>query len=120
MLCALPLGLFAQEKLGHINSKEIIDNLVQKNPIFIENQKELEAAKMKIKAAKSDYLPTITAQYQWSSFFNKNLKEDLTTNFSTQFNQNKNSQVSIGLNVPLFQKFQVKKPQMVKLMQKTE
>lgn len=91
-----------------INSKEMIDNLVQKNPIFIENQKELEAAKMKIKAAKSDYLPTITAQYQWSSFFNKNLKEDLTTNFSTQFNQNKNSQVSIGLNVPLFQKFQVK------------
>jgi outer membrane protein len=91
-----------------INSKEMIDNLVQKNPIFIENQKELEAAKMKIKAAKSDYLPTISAQYQWSSFFNKNLKEDLTTNFSTQFNQNKNSQVSIGLNVPLFQKFQVK------------
>ena len=91
-----------------INSKEMIDHLVQKNPIFIENQKELEAAKMKIKAAKSDYLPTISAQYQWSSFFNKNLKEDLTTNFSTQFNQNKNSQVSIGLNVPLFQKFQVK------------
>lgn len=91
-----------------INSKEMIDNLVQKNPIFIENQKELEAAKMKIKAAKSDYLPTITTQYQWSSFFNKNLKEDITTNFSTQFNQNKNSQVSIGLNVPLFQKFQVK------------
>ena len=91
-----------------INSKEMIDNLVQKNPIFIENQKELEAAKMKIKAAKSDYLPTISAQYQWSSFFNKNLKEDLTTNFSTQFNQNKNSQVSLGLNVPLFQKFQVK------------
>ena len=91
-----------------INSKEMIDHLVQKNPIFIENQKELEAAKMKIKAAKSDYLPTITAQYQWSSFFNKNLKEDITTNFSTQFNQNKNSQVSIGLNVPLFQKFQVK------------
>ena len=91
-----------------INSKEMIDNLVQKNPIFIENQKELEAAKMKIKAAKSDYLPTITAQYQWSSFFNKNLKEDITTNFSTQFNQNKNSRVSIGLNVPLFQKFQVK------------
>lgn len=24
MLCALPLGLFAQDKLGHINSKEII------------------------------------------------------------------------------------------------
>lgn len=91
-----------------INSKEMIDHLVQKNPIFIENQKELEAAKMKIKAAKSDYLPTISAQYQWSSFFNKNLKEDLTTNFSTQFNQNKNSQVSLGLNVPLFQKFQVK------------
>ena len=90
-----------------INSKEMIDHLVQKNPIFIENQKELEAAKMKIKAAKSD-LPTISAQYQWSSFFNKNLKEDLTTNFSTQFNQNKNSQVSLGLNVPLFQKFQVK------------
>jgi len=94
--------------LNFINSKEIIDHLVQKNPIFIENQKELEVAKMKIKRAKSDYLPTISAQYQWSSFFNKNLKEDLTTNFSTQFNQNKNAQVSIGLNVPLFQKFQVK------------
>ena len=41
-------------------------------------------------------------------FFQQKLKEDLTTNFSTQFNQNKNSQVSLGLNVPLFQKFQVK------------
>jgi outer membrane protein TolC len=67
----------------------MIENLVQKNPIFIENQKELEAAKMKIKAAKSDYLPTISA-ISMVFFFNKNLKEDLTTNFSTQFNQNKN------------------------------
>ncbi|MFW9597233.1 MAG: OmpH family outer membrane protein, partial [Paludibacter sp.] len=24
MLCALPIGLFAQEKLGHVNSQEII------------------------------------------------------------------------------------------------
>ncbi len=24
MLCALPFGLFAQEKLGHVNSQEII------------------------------------------------------------------------------------------------
>jgi outer membrane protein len=60
---------------------------------------------MKIKAAKSDYLPTISA-ISMVFFFNKNLKK--IYQFSTQFNQNKNSQVSLGLNVPLFQKFQVK------------
>jgi hypothetical protein len=49
----------------------------------------LEAAKMKIKAAKSDYLPTIRHNINGLLFSTKNLKEDLTTNFSTQFNQNK-------------------------------
>ena len=39
MLCALPLGLFAQEKLGHIKSKEIISIM----PEIPEIEKKVDA-----------------------------------------------------------------------------
>jgi outer membrane protein len=53
MLCALPFGLFAQEKLGHVNSQEIIKlclnlllwkkqstNLVHNGKVSSENARE--------------------------------------------------------------------------------
>lgn len=97
-----------QTDFNFINSQDLIEKLVKKNPVYQENQKNLDYAEKKIKWAKADYLPTISGQYQWSSFYSKNLKESVNTAFSEQFNQNKNSQVSLGINVPLFQKFQVK------------
>ena len=91
-----------------LNTDEKIDRLVKNNPIYLENQKDLEIAQKKIKMAKSDYLPTISGQYQWSTFFSKPLNSSSFTDFTDQFKQNKNSQLYFGLNVPIFQKFQVK------------
>ncbi len=93
---------------GFLNSEEIIERLVKNNPVYQENQKNLEIEQQKIKIAKADYLPTISGQYQWSTFFSKTLNSEGNTSFSDQFSQNRNSQIYFGLNVPVFQKFQVK------------
>ncbi|WP_300675403.1 TolC family protein [Soonwooa sp.] len=91
-------------------SKEsLIEDLVKKNPIYAETQKNLEIANQRLKMTKSDYLPTISGQYQWSTFYSKILNSGGTiSNFSDQFAQNKNQQVSLGLNIPIFQQLQVK------------
>lgn len=52
MLCALPLGIFAQDKLGHINSKEIISIMpeipgIEKKIDELSKQWENEIMKMR-------------------------------------------------------------------------
>jgi len=52
MLCALPLGIFAQDKLGHINSKEIISIMpeipgIEKKIDELSKQWENEIVKMR-------------------------------------------------------------------------
>jgi len=52
MLCALPLGIFAQDKLGHINSKEIISIMpeipgIEKKIDELSKQWESEIMKMR-------------------------------------------------------------------------
>jgi len=52
MLCALPLGIFAQDKLGHINSKEIISIMpeipgIEKKIDELSKQWESEIVKMR-------------------------------------------------------------------------
>lgn len=91
-----------------ISKEDLIDQLVQKNPIYIESLNELKVADQRIKIAKSDYLPTLSGQYQWSTFYSKILNDHSGAPFSDQFSQNKNQQVYFGLNIPVFQQFQVK------------
>ena len=90
------------------NSDELIERLVKNNPIYLENEKNLEAANQRIKIEKADFLPTISGAYYWGTFYSKTLNSTGNISFSDQFSQNKNPQLSFGLNVPIFQRFQVK------------
>ena len=99
--------VLVEEKLFS-NSDELIERLVKNNPIYLENEKNLEAAKQRIKIEKADFLPTISGAYYWGTFYSKTLNSTGNISFSDQFSQNKNPQLSFGLNVPIFQRFQVK------------
>ncbi|WP_434981390.1 TolC family protein [Daejeonia sp. YH14] len=104
--------------LAFVTKEDFIDQLVQKNPVYSEAQKNLEIADQRIKVAKSEYLPTLSGTYQWSTFYSKTLNTSGNTAFSEQFSQNKNQQLYFGLNIPVFQQFQVKnKVEMTKLDQ---
>ena len=90
MLCALPLGLFAQEKLGHINSKEIISLMpeipdIEKKVDALGKQWEGEIMKMreeyngKIKEfqQKQDSMPDGIKQIRMSEI--QELEQRITT-----------------------------------------
>ena len=97
------------EAFPFISKDNLIEELVKKNPVYAETQKNIEIANQRLKIAKSGYLPTISGQYQWSTFYSKVLNTgNVAANFSDQFSQNKNQQVYLSLNIPIFQQFQVK------------
>lgn len=52
-------------------------------------------------------MPTLNGLYNWSSFYSKTLGET-SDNFSDQFKRNKSQQVAFGLNIPVFNKLQIK------------
>jgi outer membrane protein len=69
---------------------------------------EIKAQQKSVEVAKSAYLPTLNGSYTWSSFYNKVLGQPAPANFSDQIKTNKNQQLSFGLNIPIFNKLQVK------------
>ena len=97
MLCALPLGLFAQEKLGHINSKEIISIMpeipeIEKKVDALGKQWEGEIVKMreeyndKIKEfqQKQDSMPDGIKQMRMSEI--QEIEQKITTFQQTAYN----------------------------------
>ena len=87
---------------------DFVKNLLEKNPAYLAVLAEIKAQEKSVNVAKSAYLPTIDGSYSWSSFYNKTLGQSANDRFSDQFKQNKNQQISFGLNVPIFNKLQVK------------
>lgn len=72
-------------------------------------EKEIELREKEIAMAKADRLPTLNGQYQFSSFYSRILNNDTSTiSFGDQLNQNKNHFVGFGLNIPIFNRFQIK------------
>lgn len=84
--------------------------LLEKNPAYLTVIAEIKAQEKNVEIAKSSYLPTLNGSYSWSTFYNKSLGKDNVTviGFSDQFSQNKNQSLSLGLNIPIFNKFQIK------------
>ncbi|MCQ9640954.1 TolC family protein [Chryseobacterium sp. WG14] len=84
--------------------------LLEKNPAYQSVIAEIKAEEKKEDIAKAGYLPTLNASYSWSTFYNKVLGKDDGSGirFSDQFSQNKNQSVILGLNIPIFNKLQVK------------
>ncbi|WP_223608205.1 TolC family protein [Chryseobacterium sp. OSA05B] len=83
--------------------------LLENNPAYQTVLAEIKAQEKTVDLAASAYLPTLNGSYSWSTFYNKSLNNNAATiSFSDQFSQNKNQSVSFGLNIPIFNKFQVK------------
>ena len=93
--------------VNHFNDADFIQNLLEKNPAYQTVLTEIKAQQKNVNIAKSAYLPTLNGSYTWSSFYNKTLGESADS-FSEQFKRNKNQQLGFGLNIPVFNKLQVK------------
>ena len=92
---------------SNFNDNDFVKNLLEKNPAYQSIQTEIKAQQKNIAIARSAYLPTLNGSYNWSSFYSKTLGESADA-FSDQFKRNKNQQVGFGLNIPIFNKLQVK------------
>jgi len=93
---------------SNFNDANFIQNLLEKNPAYQTTLAEIKAQQKNVELAKSAYLPTLNGSYTWSSFYNKILGQPATANFSDQIKTNKNQQLGFGLNIPIFNKLQVK------------
>lgn len=100
----------AEENLAssNFNDANFIQNLLEKNPAYQTTLAEIKAQQKSVEVAKSAYLPTLNGSYTWSSFYNKVLGQPAPANFSDQIKTNKNQQLGFGLNIPIFNKLQVK------------
>ncbi|WP_379965537.1 TolC family protein [Epilithonimonas sp. UC225_85] len=92
---------------SNFNDADFVQNLLEKNPAYQSVQTEIKAHQKNVAIARSAYLPTLNGSYNWSSFYSKTLGESADA-FSDQFKRNKNQQVGFGLNIPIFNKLQVK------------
>ncbi|PIF45534.1 outer membrane protein [Chryseobacterium sp. 52] len=97
----------AEEDFDH---SDFTKRLLENNPAYQTVLAEIKAQEKSVSLAGSAYLPTLNGSYSWSTFYNQFLNKDnvSTVSFSDQFTQNKNQSVSFGLNIPVFNKFQVK------------
>ncbi|SEM31187.1 outer membrane protein [Chryseobacterium taichungense] len=92
---------------SNFNDRNFVQNLLEKNPAYQSVLKEIQAQQKNVDIARSAYLPTLNGSYTWSSFYNKILGQP-AADFSEQIKLNKNQQLSFGLNIPVFNKLQVK------------
>lgn len=92
------------------NTADFTNKLIENNPAYKTVIAEISAQEKNIDIERSAYLPTLNGNYSWSTFYNKSLGNNVLSNtsFSDQFNQNKNQSISFGLNIPIFNKFQIK------------
>jgi len=92
------------------NTADFTNKLIENNPAYKTVIAEISAQEKNIDIEKSAYLPTLNGYYSWSTFYNKSLGNNVLSNtsFSDQFSQNKNQSISFGLNIPIFNKFQIK------------
>ncbi|AZA62949.1 TolC family protein [Chryseobacterium indoltheticum] len=92
------------------NTADFTNKLIENNPAYKTVIAEISAQQKNIDIEKSAYLPTLNGNYSWSTFYNKSLGNNVLSNtsFSDQFSQNKNQSISFGLNIPIFNKFQIK------------
>ncbi|WP_139423137.1 TolC family protein [Chryseobacterium mulctrae] len=92
------------------NTTDFTNKLIENNPAYKTVIAEIKAQEKNIDIEKSYYLPTLTGNYSWSTFYNKSLGSNAlsSASFSDQFSQNKNQSISFGLNIPIFNKFQIK------------
>lgn len=92
---------------SQFNDADLVQNLLEKNPAYQTILQEIRAQQKNVDIARSGYVPTLNGSYTWSSFYNKIMGQPADA-FSDQIRANKNQQLSFGLNIPVFNRLQVK------------
>lgn len=92
---------------SQFNDADLVQNLLEKNPAYQNILQEIRAQQKNVDIARSGYVPTLNGSYTWSSFYNKIMGQPADA-FSDQIRANKNQQLSFGLNIPVFNRLQVK------------
>ncbi len=96
-----------QISASNFSDPDFVQLLIEKNPAYKSVMTEIKAFEKNISIAKSAYFPTLNGSYNWSSFYSKILGESADP-ISDQFKRNKNQQIGFSLNIPIFNKLQVK------------
>lgn len=95
---------------------DFIQKTILKNPAYLASLSQNKWATKNVDAYKADYFPRLYGQYQWSTFYSKILNIPPSTTFNNQFSQNQSNQINLGLEIPVFNRFQTKnKIQIAKL-----
>lgn len=91
------------------DKNEDLDQLYQKGlenrPDIVQSKIDQQIAQKNIEQQKSGYLPNLSANYSFSSFYTDSNKNP----FSNQINNNKSHYVGVSLNFPVFNKLQTQK-----------
>lgn len=97
-------------ELEDFTDSDFTRKLIENNPAYKAAIAEIKSQEKNVSLEKSSFLPTLNGNYSWSTFYNQFLGNTALSNtsFSDQFAQNKNQSVSFGLNIPVFNKLQVK------------
>lgn len=93
--------------LPYLNAESIESNEGFSNPKLKLARLTYELGQKRIKQFRGNNLPTLSAFYNYSTFYYKPLNQPnvIVNSFSNQFADNKNQQVGLQLNVPIFNGF---------------
>lgn len=91
-----------------LDRDDFVTDLLERNPLYRQALKQYQISEKKVALAKADFLPRLSAVYQWSTFYSKVLGASVSGPFSLQFKTNQNDWVALGLEIPVFNRFQTK------------
>ena len=93
--------------LEHFVNNNSIENSFENNPKIIAAELNYKGNLNETKLQKADNLPSLTTFYGFSTFYYKPLNQPdvVVDNFNKQISDNKNHQLGLQLNVPIFNGF---------------
>ena len=97
----------AEVVLEHFVNNNSIENSFENNPKIIAAELNYKGNLNETKLQKADNLPSLTTFYGFSTFYYKPLNQPdvVVDNFNKQISDNKNHQLGLQLNVPIFNGF---------------
>jgi len=97
----------AEVVLEHFVNNNSIENSFENNPKIIAAELNYKGNLNETRLQKADNLPSLTTFYGFSTFYYKPLNQPdvVVDNFNKQISDNKNHQLGLQLNVPIFNGF---------------
>ncbi len=98
--------------------QSVYDHAVSVKPVIREQESLLESSRKSLKIAESGYYPSLGLNmgyrtnyyynYDWKGLINPKTNEPMNRSFSNQFRDNSGEYVGLSLNIPIFNRFQIK------------